>query len=259
MVRGAIALAAKPFGATAIAAIAGLVFAIGADAAMLEKLQQEVAQAEHNYDLDEALRLVGELQALSAEEPGVPVNLTLARAALLAAEMRRFDYEQSEGKMDPRERRLLGRTIDDVARIGLDALASVPDTLSEKWRMSADFYGTMIRSNYKGSKYVQEMEHATERAVELDPSNPLALMTAAKRPLFAEENQGGDVPLAMKYLNQAIEIDPKLDRAYAFRGEGHEKLGESDQALADWRKAIELAPNSRLAKERLAKHEKKPN
>ncbi len=236
-------------------AIAG--FSLSAGAAVLETLQQRLVQAEKNYDTDEALKLVDEIQAHVAAEPSVEANIALARAALIVAESRRYDYEKAEGVMDPRDRRLLGRTIDDVASIGLAALAQVPDTLSEKWRMSADFYGTMIRSNYKGSKYVQELESSTERAVELDPSNPFALITASKRPLFAEENRGGDVPVAMDYLNKAIEIDPSLERAYAFRGVGYESLGEMDKAVADWKKALQLAPNSRLAKDKLADFEKK--
>lgn len=239
--------------------IATLAIAVPARSAMLEALQQQLLQAEHNYDMDAALALVDELRAHIAQEPSVEANIALARAALLAAEMRRFDYEQAEGKMDPRDRRLLGRTIDDVARIGLDALAQVPDSLSEKWRMTADFYGTMIRSNYKGGKYVQEMEDATERAIELDPQNPLALLTASKRPLFAEENQGGDVPVAMELLDKAIELEPELERAYAFRGAGYEKLGDMEKAIADWRKALALAPNSRMAKEKLNAIEKKNN
>jgi tetratricopeptide (TPR) repeat protein len=259
MLRYSIPPTVRPLRAGIAALLAGLLVASAAHAVLLDDLQQEVAQAEHNYDLDAALRLVGELQAFIAENPSVQANLTLARVALLAAEMRRFDYEQSEGKMDPRDRRLLGRTIDDVARIGLDALAQVPESLSEKWRMSADFYGTMIRSNYKGSKYVQEMEHATERAVELDPTNPLALLTQSKRPLFAEENQGGDIPLAMELLNKALELNPKLERAYAFRGVGYEKLGEMNKAIADWRKALELAPESRMAKEKLNTLKNKAN
>jgi len=227
-----------------------------ASAELLENLQQRLVQAEHDYDTDAALKLIDDLQAHIAEEPSVDANIALARACLIVAESRRFDYEKAEGVMDPRDRRLLGRTIDDVAAIGLGALANVPDSLSEKWRMSADFYGTMIRSNYKGSKYVQELEDATEKGVELDPSNPYALITASKRPLFAEENRGGDIPEAMEYLNKAIELNPKLERAYAFRGVGYEKLGEMDKAIADWKKALELAPNSRLAKEKLDEYSK---
>lgn len=237
--------------------LAALCAAQTAHAAVLDTLQQRLLQAEHNYDTDEALKLIDALQAHIATEPSVPASMALARAALIVAESRRYEYEKAEGVMDPRDRRLLGRTIDDVATIGLGALANVPDSLSEKWRMSADFYGTMIRSNYKGSKFVTELETATDRAVELDPSNPFALITASKRPLFAEDNRGGDVPVAMEFLNKAIEIDPKLDRAYAFRGAGYEKLGEMDKAVADWKKALELAPNSRLAREKLDEYEKK--
>ncbi len=209
-----------------------------------------VEKAERNSDLEAALALITELQSRVAADPSQQNRLLLGRACLVAAEVRRYDYEKATN-MDPRDRRLLGRTIDDVARIGHDALDGLPDDNSEKWRMKADLYGTMIRSMYKGNKYVNEMEDATEKAVKLGPDNPYALLTASKRPLFAEEEHGGNIPEALALLDHAIELDPKFERAHAFRGIAYEVLGRIDDAIVEWKLALEINPKSRLAADKL--------
>jgi tetratricopeptide (TPR) repeat protein len=170
-----------------------------------------------------------------------------------AAEVRRYQYEKGTD-MDPRDRRLLGRTIDEVAKIGHDAMDALPEDDSERWRIKADLYMTMIRSYYKGNKYIDSMESAVKKALELDPKNPNALVTAAKRPLFAEEQHGGNVPEALDLLNRALEIDPDLERAIAFRGIAYEVMGEKDKAIAEWKRALALNPKSQLAIDKLEQH-----
>jgi len=209
-----------------------------------------VEKAERDSDLDAALALVTDLQTRVAVDPIEENQLLLGRACLVAAEVRRYDYEKATD-MDPRDRRLLGRSIDDVAHIGHDALDALHDDNSEKWRIKADLYGTMIRSLYKGNKYVDEMESATRKALEFGPKNPNSLLTASKRPLFAEKEHGGNIPEALELLDRAIEIDPKFERAHAFRGIAYEALGRMDEAVAEWKLALELNPKSRLATDKL--------
>lgn len=219
-----------------------------ASAASLEGLRERAALVQREYDLPSAETLMGELQLHVKEDSGAEPLMTLARVALLVAELRRMDYETTD--VGPREKRLLGRTIDEAARIGHEALEKVPD-ISEKWRIEADLIGTMIRSKYKGSKYGPEMTKATERALELDPENVSAIVTGSKRLLFAKRGQGGDVPAALEMLDRALDIDPGHERALVFRGIAHEKLGDGDLAEEDWKRALELNPHSRLAKENL--------
>lgn len=234
-----------------LAMVALLGLAMDVPATTLEELQQQLVQVERGKDLDATMDFVHRLQSYVATDPSVPAYLALGRAALHAAELMRWDYEEGENTMDPRDRRLLGRDIDDVANIGHDALSHVPDNLSEKWRIEADLWATMIRSSYKGNKYGDNMERAYEKALELDPNNANALITASKRPLFAEPQHGGDVPKALEMLNKAIAIDPDNDRALAFRGAAYEKLGNMPKAMADWKKALELNPNNQLAAKKL--------
>lgn len=234
-----------------LAVVLAVGLAADVPATTLDELQQRLVRVEKSYDLERAKELVQDLKAYVEHDSSVPARLALGRAALYVAELMRWDYEEGEDTMDPRDRRLLGREIDDFAQIGHDALDGVPDALSEKWRIKADLWATMIRSNYKGNKYGDNMDRATERAMELDPNNPNALVTAAKKPLFAEPQHGGDVPHALDLLSRAIEIDPNHERALAFRGVAYEKLGNMPKAIADWKRALEISPNNRLAHKKL--------
>ena len=222
--------------------------ALGATTPTFEELTVEAEEAQLQYDLQKAESLMDELRAYVSQHPNVESRMALARAALLVAELRRMEYETTD--LAPRPKRLLGRTIDAAAKIGHDVLDDLPD-VSEKWRITADLYGTMIRSKYKGNKYSGEMDRATERALELDPQNPNAIVTGCKRALFAKPSQGGDVPKAIETLNRALEIDPDHERALIFRGIAYDKLGQKDLAAQDWQRALEMNPFSRLARTQL--------
>ncbi len=227
----------------------GALLCATASADSYDELRSRAERVQREYDLPAAEALMADLKAFAIESPSDDAWMTLARVTLLVAELRRMEYETTE--VDPREKRLLGRTIDDAARIGHDALGKAPN-ISEKWRIKADLFGTMIRSKYKGNKYSGEMDRATERALELDPKNASAIVTGSKRALFAKPGQGGDVPAALKMLDRALEIDPDHERALIFRGMAYEKLGNDDLAEMDWKKALESNPHSRLAKDNLS-------
>ncbi len=220
-----------------------------ATADAVDELRARAERVQREYDLPAGEALMADLQSFLTESPSDDSWMTLAQVALFVAELRRMDYETTD--IDPREKRLLGRTIDEAARIGHDALGHAPK-ISERWRIKADLFGTMIRSKYKGNKYGGEMDRATERALELDPRNASAIVTGSKRALFAKPGQGGDVPAALEMLNQALEIDPDHERALIFRGMAYEKLGNEDLAETDWEKVLKGNPHSRLARDNLS-------
>ena len=181
-------------------------------------------------------------------EAAPAAKLALAEAALTYAEMRRFEYGQSD--TTPEKKRSLGAEIDKAAGTGHDALKSLEDT-SEKFRIQADLYATMIRTKYHGKRYAKRMDKAMEKALELDPKNYKAYVTACKRPLFATEKYGGDLDKAMELLAKSLELAPGYERALVMRGIAYEKLGDLDKAKADWNKVLSANPNSRSAKENL--------
>ena len=206
------------------------------------------AEAKKAYSVELAEDLFPDVQAQFDTTPSEQNGWLLAKSALLLAELTRMEYESMEAS--PRDIRLKGRHIDEVAQIGLDTLKKLPK-VSERYRIEADFLGTMIRSRYKGKKYSSRMEDATEKALELGPDNPEAMITAAKRPLFASDSHGGDVPKALAYLDKALAINPDHEQALVFHGIAQEKLGHSEEARADWSRALDINPASKLASEQL--------
>jgi len=233
-----------------IAALVGCLIVLtgGAGAIDLDTIGAEVAAAQRSYDVQNAKQLLSELSDAVDDSSSEEAKFGLARAALLVAELIRLDYEQND--LPPKESRVMGREIDDAARIGHEILKSVPN-VSEKFRIKADLWGTMIRSDFKGKKYGGEMDSAAKKALKLGPENPNAYVTASKRPLFATEKQGGDIPKAIGLLDKALALDPEHERALIFRGIAREKLDDMEGALQDWNRATELNPNSRLATENI--------
>lgn len=63
-----------------------------------------------------------------------------------------------------------------------------------------------------------------------------------KRAMTASANPNGDPKLVMEDVSKAIELDPALMEAYAFRALGYNRAMQYDKAIADLTKAIELKP-----------------
>jgi len=232
---------------------ASLCTSLGHAEGMDHPVEEQVRKIERNYDLDGAERLLDNLQGkLRNGDTGDGLRLQLARTALVAAMLHRMAYEEAAN--DYAARRELGRKIDDAATAGLGALKEAGDS-SERFRLEADLWGTMMRTQARGSQYRHYLEDATERALELGPKNPNAYVTASKRKLFASARRGGDIDEALEMLNTALKLDPKNELALVFRGLAHEKLGELEVAQQDWRQALEVNPDSVPAQDNLERVE----
>ena len=63
-----------------------------------------------------------------------------------------------------------------------------------------------------------------------------------ERAMVASADPNGDPKEIMADVSKAIELDPKLMEAYAFRALGYNRAMQYDKAIADLSKAIEIAP-----------------
>lgn len=63
-----------------------------------------------------------------------------------------------------------------------------------------------------------------------------------KRAMTASADPNADQAAIMADVSKAIELDPKLMEAYAFRALGYNRAMQYDKAIADLSKAIDIAP-----------------
>lgn len=235
---------------------------INISAATLDELNAQATEARKNYDVAEAVKAFDAIRQYAKENaPSDEINFAIAQASLTVATLYRIEYEEKE-KFDPKastdeslkrkDMRILGQRIDDASWIGHKALDALPES-SEQLRIRADLWGMMIRTSYRGNKYGDIMEECANKSLELDPKNPWAYVSASKRKLFATERRGGDLETAMLYLDKALELKPEFEDALILRGIGYKDMGEKEKAIADWKKALEVNPNSYTARKQLEK------
>lgn len=77
-----------------------------------------------------------------------------------------------------------------------------------------------------------------EAACECAPGNGTAAIRAGEMRLSR-----GDASQAADWGNRAIEIDARSPSAWALRGRAHQRLGSTDQALADFQQALRYSPS----------------
>ncbi len=229
-------------------AVFSLFLTLAVHAQTLEELDAQRVQARQNYDLEGSRVIFERLKTFVEASSSDAANLSLAYSALAVAELQRIVFE--EEAPTPLEQRTMGKIIDAAANAGHVSLESLPDT-SEKYRIRADLYGMMIRTNYQGKRYEKRMTTAKDMALELDPDNPDAQVTGSKRLLFAKKRRGGDIQEAMFHLNRALELEESHVMALVLRGFAHEKLEDYVAAKADWNRALELNPLCKPAKDNL--------
>lgn len=211
--------------------------------------QESITAAERTYDL-QAARSALDACALEASATGdEALRENLARAALLAAELVRIDFEGLD-RSEKKQRRALGESIDAAADVGLETLESLSET-SCRQRMRGDLLATKIRSDFRAKKYADEMKAATARALELDPGNAHAMVTLAKPLVFADDRHGRDLDEAIRMLSEALAVDPTLESALLLRALAFERQGNSDAWRDDLKTALAANPNCRPANERL--------
>lgn len=215
----------------------------------LATLRERAEHARHAHDLAAAESAYAELKAHAEAHPSEDASFAMVRAALTVCEFERYAYATTKGH---EARRALGDKIDAIASSGHKVLETLPD-VSEKFRLKADLYATMIRTQYHGKQYAKVMDEASAKALELGGENPDAYVTSSKRQLYAPEKRGGDVEAAIEKLNKAIELSPRHEQALILRGIAHEKLQDLAAARADWNTVLEINPNSRAARENLAR------
>lgn len=237
------------------AVVAALCTVLAQAMSELTEFEARLEDAARAYDAKAARDLGHDMQAEIGAAHDRGAALLLARTLLLVADLHRMEYELLP-EQDGAGRRALGAVIDEAATRALDLL-KVMDNVSEVWRMRADLYGAMIRSDYRATRFRKRMDEAAATALELDPANPRAHVSAARPLIFADRAHGQDFEAALKHLDRALALDPALEPARVLKAVTLEELGRGDEAGALWRALLKDNPEC-LPAERRVKEQQTP-
>jgi len=216
----------------------------------IQEIEERMSKARREYDMEAAKAVVREAREEIPEDAPPAEQYVAARALLLLTELHRFEFEERYEEMSRKDRRELGKEIDEIAEEGIERAEKMGET-SERYRLEADFYALKIRSKYHATKFRKEMTDAADLALEMDPTNPHAYVTVSKPYLFAKPRQGGDVDKAFELLSKALELDPSLEMAKVFLAVAYDKKGDSEKAEEVLKEVVDANPHSKMATTRL--------
>ena len=217
----------------------------------LDEIGGALTQAERSYDVSGVESALSRLEAVAPADRSEEWQGFDARGRLLAAELRRIEFEQLP-ESAAKERRDVGKVIDAHAEAGLVAVALLPES-SEAHRIKADLIGTMIRSNYRAGKMKGDMKSAIDAALRLDPANAKAMVSNAKMLVFNPQASEADFEQGIALLERALAIDGNLEAAALLQAHALEQLGDRAAAMAIWARCLQANPACKPARVALEK------
>ena len=102
-------------------------------------------------------------------------------------------------------------------------------------------------------KYGECARDEIERAIQLDGNSALAYLNRGVGNFYLPAQMGGGVELALKDIDKAIALNPKLSDAYLWKGIALRKANRNKEAHQNLQKAVELTPDWSWAREQLQK------
>lgn len=223
----------------------------------LDEIGGALTQAERSYDVSGVESALNSLALVPVAERALEWHALEARGRLLAADLRRIEFEQLP-ESAAKERRDLGKAIDAHAEAGLAAVALLPES-SETHRYKADLIGTMIRSNYRAGKLKGDMKSAIDAALRQEPRNAKAMVSHAKMLVFNPQASHADLTQGVALLEQALAIDGELEAAELLRAHALEQLGDHAAAMAIWAQCLQANPACKPARDALEKSAPRPD
>jgi tetratricopeptide (TPR) repeat protein len=135
----------------------------------------------------------------------------------------------------------------------LNELVKINTQDNESWALLAQVYGLQIAYQpMNGSKLGPKAVNALTKAQTISPNNPRVLLIKGVSKYNTPAMFGGSKHQALIELSNAIkeygndkysEYHWGFAEAYTWRGLTQLELGNKEEALADWAKAVEISPN----------------
>lgn len=213
-------------------------------------LLQEVQILENANDLfdkGQVLKIVSSFEQLIQEEPrNYLYYYYLGRAQVIL--MNIYDSSSDRSKMEES----IEKAIKAFKKsIGLNR------RFAESYSYLGVIYGRKIsqKGPAAGILYGRKIKKAHGKALKLDPLNPIVQVNKGINYLYTPQMWGGSMEKAKECFEKAIQLDSNFVDAYIWLGTIYEAK-DKERAIAIYRKAVEVNPNSGWAKSKLEKLDK---
>lgn len=144
------------------------------------------------------------------------------------------------------------------AEAGIDPIRAAVDLNSkdaEYHRLYGQLCGQVIPANplLGAIKYGPCARDEINKALELDNKLAMAYVSRGVGNYYLPAQMGGGADIALKDLDKAIAINPKIAEAYLWKGLALRKAGRNPEARQALERALQLDPDRLWAKQELAK------
>jgi tetratricopeptide (TPR) repeat protein len=198
----------------------------------------EMRQARNRQDHAALDKLIGKLKTQSN------ADYHLAQAYSYAAEV----------AMEQRDKHKAQDYAEAGIPIAQKALDANPND-AKAHRILGELCAQVIPANplLGGLKYGQCARDEVNKAIQLDGNSAMAYLSRGVGNYYLPPSFGGGIELALKDLDKAISLDPKLSDAYLWKGIALRKVNRNAEAHQAIAKAVQLSPDWIWAKEQLQK------
>jgi arylsulfatase A-like enzyme/Flp pilus assembly protein TadD len=201
-------------------------------------------------DMTEAIRRYR--QALQIEPQNIRLQVTLSRLLMKMGEQRQASAIMNEINKDQRNLQNLNNieTLAETANyfIGSNQFDLALEALNKILEQDPKNVDALVNAgtvNFKVGQFAVALQFY-KKAVELDPARALVFsnMGSVYFSSFQRNNDRSLLDPALQNFNKSIQLDENLSDGYNGRGSVYLALNEAEKAIADFKKALQLKPES---------------
>ena len=191
-------------------------------------------------------------QALKIEPQNTRLKVVLSELEKGLGDHQRGFPTAAETKNDelnlPDARRIEAMAETALALIDGNRLDQAREILEKLLRLdpeNADALVNIGTVEFRTGAFAKAMKYY-QRAIKINPGHALAFsnMGMVYFSLFQRDNGRSILELALQYFNKALQLDPGLADGYNGRGAVYLALNEAEKAITDFKKVIQLKPES---------------
>jgi tetratricopeptide (TPR) repeat protein len=203
---------------------------------------EKARDAQDRAALDQNIRTLADAAARQQNDAAAQYRLALAQSYL------------AEISIEQRDKKAAQAAAEKGIAASEKAVQLKPDS-SEYHRLLGTLCGQAIAGGNLliGIKYGKCALDEVNKAIQLDPMNPLGYLSRGVGNYYLPAQFGGGVEKAIPDFQKTIEMDPKLAEAHLWLGVALRKANRNAEARKAFEKSLQLNPNRIWARQQLDK------